>query len=278
MFIRCGGQLVDLRQPVFMAIVNATDDSFFAASRASSPVLLKEALLAAENSRAAIIDIGACSTRPAVQTQTQSGQPAQGDVPPIATAEQEWQRLQQALDIAREAGITKPISVDTFRAEIAERAIKEYGISIVNDISGGSDDMFRLIAATCVPYVLTYNDPAYNSTHELIATEHVVDFLARRIDSLRQQGAGDIIIDPGFGFAQTVTQSLDLLEHLHELQCLECPILAGVSRKRMAYQPAGKTPDTCLQETIALEQKALRHGAAIIRLHDVSYIGSVLGY
>ena len=250
-----------------MAIVNATDDSFFASSRASSPERLKQALMAAESSRAAIIDIGACSTRPAVQN---------ADHP--VSAEQEWKRLQQALGIARETGITKPVSVDTFRAEIAERAIREYGVAIINDISGGSDEMFALVADAHVPYVLTYNDPEYNASHERIATEHVIDFLARRIDNLRRQGAGDIIIDPGFGFAQTVEQSLDLLEHLHELQHLDCPILVGISRKRMAYQPAGKTPDTCLEETIALEQKALRQGADIIRLHDVSYIGSVLGY
>ena len=267
MFIRCGGQLVDLRQPVFMAIVNATDDSFYAASRASSPERIKELLLAAENSQAALIDIGACSTRPAVQTADKT-----------VSAEQEWQRLQQALALARELGINKPLSVDTFRSEIAERAIREFGVDIINDISGGSDEMFALIADTCVPYVLTYNDPEYNCSHERIATEHVVDFLARRIDDLRRRGAGDIIIDPGFGFAQTVEQSLDLLDHLHELCCLECPILVGISRKRMAYQPAGKTPDTCLEETVALEQKALCHKADIIRLHDVSYIGGILGY
>lgn len=258
-----------------MAIVNATDDSFFASSRASSPERLKEALSAAQNSRAAIIDIGACSTRPAVQAQ--GARPSQGDVLPMATAKQEWQRLQQALEIAREIGITKPISVDTFRPEIAERAISEYGVAVINDISGGSDDMFALVADKQVPYVLTYNDPDYNTSHERIAMEHVVDFLARRIDSLRQQGAGDIIVDPGFGFGQTVPQSLDLLEHLHELCCLDCPILAGISRKRMAYQPAGKTPDTCLNETIALERKAIRHGADIIRLHDMSCIGDLLG-
>ena len=268
MFIRCGGQLVDLRQPVIMAIVNATDDSFYAASRASSPERLKEMLLAAENSQARIIDIGACSTRPAVQSDSNKNGTNE-QTPALASAEQEWMRLQQALAIARELGIGKPLSVDTFRPEIAERAIREFGVDIINDISGGSEQMFALIADTRVPYVLTYNDPGYNSTHELIATEHVVDFLGRRIDDLRRRGAGDIIIDPGFGFSQTVPQSLDLLDHLEELLCLDCPILVGISRKRMAYQPAGKTPDTCLEETIALQQKALRHGAHIIRCHDV---------
>ena len=270
MFIRCGGQLVDLRQPVFMAIVNATDDSFFAASRGSSPERLKELLLAAENSQAALIDIGACSTRPAVQAGG-NNKGSKEQTPALASAEQEWQRLQQALTIARDLGISKPLSVDTFRPEIAERAIREFGVDIINDISGGSDEMFALIADTRVPYVLTYNDPEYNLSHETIETEHVVDFLGRRIDDLRRRGAGDIIIDPGFGFTQTVSQSLDLLNRLHELLCLECPILVGISRKRMAYQPAGKTPETCLEETIALERKALCHGAHIIRCHDVGY-------
>ena len=261
-FIRCGERLVDLRQPVIMAIINATDDSFFAASRASSPELLKRALTAAQNSQAAIIDIGACSTRPAVQADHKT-----------ASAEQEWQRLQQALATAREMGITKPISVDTFRPEIAERAILEYGVSIINDISGGSEQMFALIADTRTPYVLTYNDPEYNRSHPVIHMEHVIDVLARRMDDLRRRGAGDIIVDPGFGFAQTVAQSLDMLDHLHELQCLDCPILVGISRKRMAYEPAGKTPDTCLEETIALQQKAICRGAHIIRCHDAAYTG-----
>lgn len=267
MFIRCSGRLVDLRRPVMMAIVNATDDSFFAASRASSPDALRQAFMRAGQSAAAIIDVGACSTRPAVQPDGSKT---------AVSAEQEWLRLQQALDIARELRIDKPVSVDTFRPEIAEKAVGKYGVDIINDISGGSDDMFAFVADAHVPYVLTYNDFGYNSTHERIATEHVVAFLGERIDNLRRRGAGDIIIDPGFGFSQTVAQSLDLLNRLEELRCLDCPILVGISRKRMAYEPAGKMPDDCLEETIALEQKALHHGADIIRLHDVSHIGSVI--
>lgn len=256
--IRLGDRLYDLRQPMVMAIVNATPDSFFAASRAQTEEDLRAVLTRAVNEGADIIDIGACSTRPAVQS---------GDG--IVSEQEEWQRLQPALTIARQMEIRVPLSVDTFRADIARRAIEEFGVELINDISGKTSNFIGVLSEFNAGYVLTYNRANdTNKTANLLSD--AMAFFSRKVDELHRAGISDIIIDPGFGFGQTVEESLSLLDNLGALRHIGCPILAGISRKRMAYQPAGLTPDTCLEQTLRLEAQALDQGAQILRVHDVA--------
>lgn len=242
-----------------MAIINATPDSFFAASRAEDEASLRSAITRAVTEGADILDIGACSTRPAVQS----------DSDEMATEQQEWQRLSEALRVIRQLNITLPISVDTFRPIVARRAIEEFGVEIINDISGGTDEMFDVVAKSNVAYILTYNRAfASQKTDNVLAD--ALAFFSHKVDKLHHLGVSDVIIDPGFGFGQTVTESMSLLDNLSALQHIGCPILVGISRKRMAYEPCGLTPDTCLEQTLKLEAQALKQGANILRVHDVA--------
>ena len=259
-FIRLGDRLVTSERVLVMAIVNATPDSFFASSRSADEPALRAALRRSADEGADIIDIGACSTRPAVQ----SG--ANG----VVDESTEWQRLSMALRVAREIKIDLPLSVDTFRPEVARRALEEYGVAMINDISGGCEAMYGLVAQYGAAYVLTYNRPAGApaTTDHLLAD--AMDDLSHKADCLHRLGVSDVVIDPGFGFNQTVEQSLYLLHAMRTLTHIGCPVLAGMSRKRMAYQPAGLTPDTCLSRTLELERIAVAQGASILRAHDVA--------
>ena len=264
-YLRLGDRLFDFRRPLVMAVVNATPDSFFAASRAGDEPALRTAFARVVDEGADIIDIGACSTRPSVQNGADG----------LADEEQEWLRLQQALELARQMNVGLPLSIDTFRAGIARRAIEEYGVAIINDISGGSEQMFSLVAEYNVAYVLTYNrsNDAHPSADLL---SDALAFLSRKVEALHRLGVSDVIVDPGFGFGQTVEESLDLLANLRVLQHIGCPILAGISRKRMAYAPYALTPETCLEQTLQLERLALEQGANILRVHDVAPTRSMI--
>jgi len=258
--IRFGAKLLPLSRPLVMAIINVTPDSFFAGSRASTQADLRLAVQRAVDQGADILDLGACSTRPAVQDGKQV----------LVSEQDEWQRLSMALHVVREMECNLPVSVDTFRPQIARQAIEEFGVGMINDISGGSEQMYQLVAEHHVAYVLTYNRPADAppTTDHLLAD--CIDYLSRKVDSLHRLGVSDVVIDPGFGFNQTVQQSLFLLDNLRALTYIGCPILAGISRKRMAYQPNGLTPDTCLTQTLDLERQAIEQGAAILRVHDIA--------
>lgn len=258
-YIRFGDCLVSLRRPLVMAVINATPDSFYAGSRAMDESSLRKAFARVISEGADIIDVGACSTRPSVQSCADE----------LADEQQEWLRLSLALAVAREMDVPLPLSVDTFRPEVARKAIEEFGVDMINDISGGSGEMFDLVAKHRVAYVLTYNRSFVEQTTDNLLSDALA-FFSRKVDELHRRGVSDVIIDPGFGFGQTVTESLALLDNLNVLQYVDCPILVGISRKRMAYEPAGLTPDTCLDETLALERKAVANGANIIRVHDVA--------
>lgn len=257
--VRLGGRLLECKSPLVMAIINATPDSFFAESRAMDEHSLRQAFARAVEQGADIIDLGACSTRPTVQNGADG----------LVDEQQEWIRLSGALRIARQMDLSVPLSVDTFRPAVARQAIECFGVEMINDVSGGSEQMFNLVAEHNVAYVLTYN-----RSNALVTTDNVLSdalaFFSRKVDQLHRRGVSDVIIDPGFGFGQTVDQSLDLLANLSVLQHLDCPILVGISRKRMAYEPAGLTPETCLEQTLRLEQQAVSLGANILRVHDVT--------
>lgn len=258
-YIRIGDRLLSVSRPLVMAIINVTPDSFFSASRAQSETDLCAAFERTVREGADIIDIGACSTRPAVQAGA-SGLVDEGE---------EWRRLQMALSLAREMRISLPISVDTFRPAVAKRAMEEFGVEMINDISGNVYSFIRVNEGLKAAYVLTYNRANdADKTGDLLSD--ALAFFSRRVDELHRAGVSDVIIDPGFGFGQTVQESLSLLGSLSALKHLECPILAGISRKRMAYEPDGLTPETCLEQTLRLERLAVEQGANILRVHDVA--------
>jgi dihydropteroate synthase len=239
------GHLMDLSTPQVMGIVNTTPDSFFAASRVQTEDEIASRCRQIVEEGGSIVDVGACSTRPGSD--------------PVSQAE-EMQRLRMALSVVRRTLPDTVLSVDTFRPDVARMAVEEYGADIINDISGGSPDMFRLVAKMGVPYVLTSQQPDIRSM--------LLDFAAS-IQQLRDFGQKDIILDPGFGFGKTLEGNYEVLASLSQLTVLSLPVLAGVSRKSMIYKHLGITPDEALNGTTVLNTLALTKGASILRVHDV---------
>lgn len=251
--INIKGKLFSLANPKVMAIINATTDSFaFSCSNISEAEMLSQAARALSEG-ADILDIGGCSTRP--------------NSTPVDEAE-EWRRVEIALRAIRGTYPGAILSIDTFRAAIARRAITEYGVDMINDISGGNKEMFATVAELSVPYILTHNAPVDDT---LPVAVQVIDYLIRKADELHRLGVKDVIIDPGFGFNKSVEQNWELLEHLKDLEIIGLPILVGLSRKSMLYKPLGVEPtsEEALQATVEANKKALANGARILRVHDV---------
>jgi len=219
-----------------MAIGNVTPDSFYAASRLEGEEQLLTWAQQALADGADILDIGACSTRP-------------GSTP--VSEEEEWRRLEPALAVLRKSFPDARLSLDTFRPEIARKALETFGPMIVNDISGGCDAMFDLVRKWKVPYIWTLRGD--------------LDLPAQR----PEMNDMDLILDPGFGFIGSTEKDYECLRRMDVLRAYGRPVLVGVSRKSMVYRPLGLTPDTCLAPTQALHMYALEHGATILRVHDV---------
>lgn len=254
--INIGGDLLDLEVPRVMGIVNVTPDSFYAASRArnSENIVDRVAKMVAEG--ADIIDVGGCSTRPGTD---------------FVDEKTEEDRVMKALGTIRDNFPNIILSVDTFRSVVAEKAVTEYGVAIINDISGGEldDKMFDTVQRLNVPYVLSHwiPEPVPVAKGDYVAS--VARWLAPRISKLNSRGVKDIIIDPGFGFGKTMEQNFELLENLEELRVTGMPLLVGLSRKTMIWKTLGINPSDALTGTIALNSIALMKGADIIRVHDV---------
>lgn len=245
--LNLNGNLAEYVRPAVMAIINATPDSFYAGARNGDAAQIERAL----SEGADILDIGGCSTRPGA---------------PRPDAAEEWRRLEPVLRDARRM-TDLPISVDTFRAEVARRAL-DCGADIINDISGGTLDpeMDAVVAAARVPYIIMHMQGVEGGV-----TAAVMAFLARRIAELEAMGVNDIIIDPGFGFGKNVEENHQLLRDLPLLtETLRRPMLVGLSRKSMFYKPLGLTPDDVLPATCGANLLALQAGAAILRVHDVA--------
>lgn len=255
------GRLYPLNQPQIMGILNVTPDSFYAESRTQTEEAITHRVEQMVTEGADMIDIGAYSSRPGAN-----------DV----SAEEESNRLRMGLGIVRRLYPEIPISVDTFRADVARMAVEEGGADIINDISGGMMDknMFRTIARLGVPYILMHMqgtpDTMQTAPHYEDVRREVLLYLAERIDRLNQLGAKDIIIDPGFGFGKTLEHNYELMNHFEDFQELERPLLVGISRKTMIYKLIGGTPQTALNGTTVLNTIALSKGAHILRVHDVS--------
>lgn len=245
-----------------MAIVNATPDSFYAASRTQSHKAIAERVERVLNEGAAIVDIGGYSSRPNAD-----------DV----SVEEEWSRVDTALSATREVATNIPISIDTFRSEIVRRAYDKYGEVVVNDITGGlgDADILSVVAESKLPYIAMHMrgtpQTMQSQAHYEDVVAEVVAELQQRLLTIEQAGIERcrVALDPGFGFAKTVDQNYALLAGLRRLSALEQPLLVGVSRKSIIYKPLDITPDEALAATQAVHWEALRQGATLLRVHDV---------
>ena len=254
------GQLVTIDHPWVMGIVNVTPDSFYSGSRVTDEQTLIERVQAMIADGVDVVDVGACSTRPGSES---------------VDAQGEMDRLEWALGVIRRVAPDMILSVDTYRSAVARRCVEQWGVDIINDISGGTLDekMFQTVADLRVPYVLMHMRGTPETMSRLTDYDNVaadvLEWMARRIDELRQIGVSDIIADPGFGFAKTVEQNFELLSRLEAFHALEAPLLVGVSRKRMIYTPLDCDADHALNGTTAVNTIALMQGAHILRVHDV---------
>ena len=254
------GILLELREPQIMGILNVTPDSFYSDSRTPDEAHITDRVRQMMDEGADMIDIGGYSSRPGAD-----------DVTP----EEEMDRLRRGLRIVRKLYPEVPVSVDTFRADVARMCIEEEGADIINDISGGMMDrqMFRTVARLGVPYILMHMqgtpDTMQVAPHYDNLRREVMLYFAERIDRLCQMGAKDIIVDPGFGFGKTLEHNYELMNHLEDFAVFNLPLLVGISRKSMIYKLTGGTPQTSLNGTTALNTISLVKGAHILRVHDV---------
>lgn len=259
-YINAGGKLLDLGSPLVMGILNITPDSFYKGSRHNSDSeILKSASEMLEQG-ADILDIGGYSSRPGAD-----------DV----TEEEESTRVLKAVKVVSSEFPDAIISIDTFRAGVACKAVEEYGAHIINDISGGEADssMFNTVAGLNVPYVMMHmqgepltmqNNPVYD---DVVAD--ILKWFGERIYKLRCLGVKDIIIDPGFGFGKSVEHNFEILRRLNEFSVAGLPVMIGISRKSMIWKTLEISPDDALNGTTALHALALANGADILRVHDV---------
>lgn len=254
------GRLLELREPQIMGILNVTPDSFYSDSRTPDEAHITDRVRQMMDEGADMIDIGGYSSRPGAD-----------DVTP----EEEMDRLRRGLRIVRKLYPEVPVSVDTFRADVARMCIEEEGADIINDISGGMMDrqMFRTVARLGVPYILMHMqgtpDTMQVAPHYDNLRREVMLYFAERIDRLCQMGAKDIIVDPGFGFGKTLEHNYELMNHLDDFAVFNLPLLVGISRKSMIYKLTGGTPQTSLNGTTVLNTISLVKGAHILRVHDV---------
>ena len=255
--------LFDFSQPRVMAILNVTPDSFFAGSRMPDAPHVERRVREAVAEGASIIDVGGYSSRPGAD-----------EVP----ADEEWRRVALGVGAVRRLAPGMAVSVDTFRSEVAARAIERFGPLIINDISAGELDpaMPAVAAKYGVPYIAMHmkGDPKTMQSltdYKRDITAEVVAYFEARVAALLAAGIAreHLVLDPGFGFAKTTEQNYELLAGLHRLCVLGYPVLAGLSRKSMIYRVLGVTPAQSLAGTVALGWECLRQGAAILRVHDV---------
>lgn len=256
-YIQLHNSLLDLSHPRVMAIVNVSADSFYTSYTVSDEEEFLTSVEELIRAGADILDIGACSTRP--------------NSTPISS-EDEWLSLSRALEMIRAHWADIPISVDTFRASIADLAL-QHGADMINDVYGGEADtcIWDVVKKHNVPYVLTHSLAIVDSTSGQYDStlSQSLDYLQDRLSYLYRSGVKDVLVDPGFGFGKTVEQNYTLLRQLELFHVLRAPLLVGVSRKSMLYKPLQRTPQEVLPATTAAHMVALQKGANILRVHDV---------
>jgi len=265
--LNCNGRLLSLEEPRVMGILNATPDSFYAASRQQTEHAIVTRVEEILSQGGAIIDVGACSTRPGGS---------------MVSEQEERQRLHQALTVVRREAPEAVVSIDTFRPNVARMAVEEFGADMINDVGMGQADggnpsvrasqrdMWRMVSRLGVPYIYM--------SRKATMYDILMD-CAEVVDQLRAMGQKDIILDPGFGFGKaqpTVTtdhadvgENYAVMNGLNRMQMLHLPILVGVSRKSMIYKLLGTTSEAALNGTTVLNTLALMKGASILRVHDV---------
>lgn len=259
--LNIGGRLVDYTRPAVMGIVNVTPDSFYAGSRTTDAEAVGRRVTAMLGEGVDIIDVGAYSSRPGA-----------ADV----SAEEEYERLARGLEVVRRGAPEAVVSVDTFRASVARKAVSDFGPLIINDISGGAldDDMFETVAELGVPYIMmhmrgTPADMQQHCDYDSLASDILAE-LGERLGRLTLMGVSDIIVDPGFGFSKTLAQNYELLASLPLFALFHRPLLVGLSRKSMATRLLGIDTADALNATTVLNTLALDRGASILRVHDVA--------
>jgi dihydropteroate synthase len=259
-YINCNGSLMDLKTPRLMGILNVTPDSFYDGGYYFNKDTAIRQVQQMIEEGADIIDVGGYSSRPGAENI------APGD---------EWERLHPVLEMIRERYPDVIISVDTFRSDIARKAVHHYRVDMINDISGGELDkeMFSTIAELNVPYVMMHMKGTPQNMKDKAQYDDLIRevsaYFAKKVDELRNLGVNDIIIDPGFGFSKNIDQNFAMLKNLKDLDIFGLPILVGLSRKSMIYKTLKIQPQEALTGTIALNTLALLHGANILRVHDV---------
>ncbi len=253
------GKLFSFDKPLIMGIINMTPDSFFDGGKYNS---CEKALIKIENmldQGASIIDIGGCSTRPGSES--------------ISISE-EWIRIEKIIKQSIKFFPKIIISVDTFRSDIAKRALIE-GASIINDISGGSYDsnMYKVVSNFKAPYVLMHLRGSPKNMMEKTNYENLMiellKYFSKKIKRLKKFGINDVILDPGFGFAKNYNQNYEILKNLSLLKKFNLPILVGLSRKLFVKKKFGSSNADSLKGTIKLNEIAINNGANILRVHDV---------
>jgi dihydropteroate synthase len=259
MTINCKGQLIDLSTPKVMGILNVTPDSFYDGGQFDSDkrMLLQVEKMLSEG--ADFIDVGGQTTKPNA---------------PQVSVEEELQRVLPVVDLILKNFPETLLSIDTFYSKVAEAGITN-GAAIINDVSAGSLDanMFETIAQLRVPYIMMHMRGTPQTMQQLTqyddVAKDVLFYFSEKITKARSFGISDLIVDPGFGFAKTIDQNFELLTKLELFQCLELPLLIGISRKSTIYKTLGTTPDQALNGTSVLNTIALTKGANILRVHDV---------
>ena len=260
--LNLSGQLLSLERAVVMGIINVTPDSFYSTSRIAGEQELRTRIDTLRREGASIADLGAYSSRPGAEE---------------VSAQEEMRRLAPALRILRDEYPALPVSVDTFRADVARWAVQEYGVAMINDISGGALDpqMYPTIAELQVPYILMHMRGTPQTMGEQTDYQDLIldliDYFIQRVGQLTELGVHDIVLDPGFGFSKTLEQNYELLARMSDLgTVLPQPLLVGISRKSMIYRLLGQTPEEALNGTSILHAFALERGAKILRVHDVA--------
>ena len=259
--IKIKGRLMDLGTPQVMGILNVTPDSFYSGSRKQTEEEIANRANQIIAEGGSIIDVGAFSTRPGADE---------------VSEEEEGRRLKFALDIVRREQPDVAISVDTYRPTLARKCIEEWGADIINDVSEGGitgianvplqrqetecPEMFRVVGELKVPYILMSVQPTLAM---------MMKGFAREVQQLRDLGAKDIILDPGFGFGKDLAQNYQIFAEMEKLNVMELPVLVGISRKSMIYKLLGGDATTSLNGTSVLDTVALMKGTSILRVHDV---------
>ncbi|KGL50142.1 dihydropteroate synthase [Porphyromonas cangingivalis] len=262
LLINIRGRLLDLgREPIVMGILNHTPDSFFSGSRIQGDRAIHDRIEQILREGGSMVDVGGYSTRP--------------DATEVSP-EEEWARVAQVLEILKRDYPEVIVSVDTFRADVARKAVEIGGADLINDVSGGllDSEMYATVGSLQVPYILMHMRGTPKTMQTLTeysgkVTDVVISELLRPIEKARAAGIKDIILDPGFGFSKTLDQNYELMSELDKFATLGLPLLVGISRKSMIYRLFETSPQEALNGTSILNTFALLHGAHILRVHDV---------